>query len=78
MTYVLFNKILGKQLGNISGYIPESAVKTYQRHNDATVRIMELGGIHADQTPEVEKLIGIIIRANREIVRKGWFMKESI
>lgn len=53
--------------------IPREAMTTYAKKHQAVMRMMELGGIHAPYTLEVEKLMKNIRSANRKIEREGWY-----
>jgi hypothetical protein len=53
--------------------IPAPALSTYKSKHNAVARMMELGGIHAQYTDEVRKLMNRIRSANRKIERNGWY-----
>ena len=53
--------------------IPIAGLKTYKARDAALVKIMALGGIHAPDTPEVQKLMSAIRRAKKKITSEGWF-----
>ncbi len=53
--------------------IPIAGLKAHQARDNAVLKMMTLGGIHAPDTPEVRKLMAAIQRAKRKIAREGWF-----
>jgi hypothetical protein len=52
--------------------IPEAALSTYKRRDQALLALKELGGIQAPLTKEVNKLRKIMLNARRKIEREGW------
>lgn len=53
--------------------IEAAGIKTHMARDTAVLKMMELGGIHAKDTPETRKLIAAIRRAKRKIEKEGWF-----
>lgn len=53
--------------------IEAAGIKTHKTRDTAVLKMMELGGIHAKDTPETRKLMSAILRAKRKIEKNGWF-----
>ena len=53
--------------------IDVAGIKTHAARDAAVMKMMELGGINAKDTPEVRKLMGAIRRAKSKIEKNGWF-----
>jgi hypothetical protein len=53
--------------------IPADALTTYAKRDAALLKLMELGGIHAEPTPEFVKIRSKMMSAKRKIQRMGWF-----
>lgn len=57
--------------------IPAEALTTYAKRDAALLKLMELGGIHAELTPEFVKIRSKMMSAKRKIERMGWFSTVS-
>ena len=53
--------------------IPAESAKTYQERDAALAAMFEMGGIHADPTPEFLKQRANWMNALRKMQREGWF-----
>ena len=53
--------------------IPLVALKTYQKRDAALAAMFEMGGIHADPTPEFLKQRSKMMAATCKLQREGWF-----
>lgn len=53
--------------------IPAPALSTYRSKHNAVTRMKELGGIHAQYTDEVRRLMSRIRNATRKIEQNGWY-----
>lgn len=53
--------------------VPLAGLKAHKARDAAVLKMMDLGGIHAQDTPETRKLMAAIRRAKRQIEREGWF-----
>ena len=56
--------------------IPLNAIKTYAKRDSALLSMMELGGIHADPTPEFMSYRKSMMSAKRKIEREGWHCQQ--
>ena len=52
--------------------IPLTAIKTYIKRDSALLAMIELGGIHAEPTPEFMSHRKSMMSAKRKIEREGW------
>jgi hypothetical protein len=53
--------------------VPADALATYAKRDDALLKMTNLGGIHADPTPEFMAIRSKMMSAKRKIQRMGWF-----
>ena len=53
--------------------IEAAGIKTHAARDAAVLKMMELGGINAPNTPEVQKLMSKIRSAKRKIEKNGWY-----
>lgn len=53
--------------------VPLAGLKYHQKRDAAVLAMQSLGGIHAPNTPEVQKLMRAIRSAKRAIERNGYF-----
>lgn len=53
--------------------IPVNAVQTYAKRDSALLVMMEMGGIHAQLTPQFIAHRKAMMSAKRKIEREGWF-----
>ena len=52
--------------------VPADALGTYAKRDDALLKMINLGGIHAELTPEFMKIRSKMMSAKRKIQRMGW------
>ena len=52
--------------------IPVDAVTTYAKRDAALLKLIALGGINAEATPEVLAIRKTMLSAKRKIERQGW------
>lgn len=53
--------------------IESAGIKHHQARDRAVMKMMELGGIHAKDTPETRKLMSAIKRARKAIEKNGYY-----
>lgn len=53
--------------------IAAEGIKTHAARDAAVLKMMELGGISAPDTPEVQKLMSKIRSAKRKIEKNNWY-----
>jgi len=53
-------------------WVPIDAIATYAKRDAALLKMTELGGIHANPTPEFMKFRKTMLAAKRKIERMGW------
>ena len=56
--------------------VPAEGVSTHAKRDAMLIKMIALGGIHADPTPEFMGYRSKMMAAKRKIVKNGWFSTE--